>query len=242
MKRLLSSGFPDIFQICKVFRNGERGRLHNPEFTILEWYRRNFDMFGLIDEVAELCLEILGPRPVKKQSYQSIFTHLTGIDPLKTNLTELENFCRSEGKDATFQTETDALQFIMAEFIEPQLPSDSLFFVYNYPIKQAVLAVADQNDCRVARRFELYYRNVEIANGFQELADPEENLRRMQEENRLRKSLVKPEIPIDMRFIESLRSGFPPCSGVAIGVDRLIMLAGNFTDISQVISYIFGRY
>jgi lysyl-tRNA synthetase class 2 len=238
MKRLLAKGFPDIFQICKVFRNGEFGRIHNPEFTILEWYRRQFDMFELIEEVIELCSAITDSKTVKKWSYIQLFKDFTGIDPLKTNFSELADLCRSKSlTPITWETVTDALQFVMSEIIEPLLPDDTLCVVYNFPAQQAILSQLDETDSRLAKRFEVYYNKVELANGFQELTDPEENLRRLKEENRKRENLKKKPLPIDMKFIDALKSGMPPCSGVAMGVDRLIMLAGKYSKINDVISF-----
>ncbi|HON09485.1 MAG TPA: EF-P lysine aminoacylase EpmA [Chitinispirillaceae bacterium] len=238
MKRLLAEGFPDIFQICKVFRNGEVGRIHNPEFTLLEWYRRDYDMYKMIEETAELCTCVLGNYRNQKKTYRDLFIEHTGIDPLKTNCAEISLFCKSKGKThPVFDTLTDALQFTMSEIIEPLLPKDTLCFVYNFPADQAVLALLDKDDSSVARRFELYINGMEIANGFEELTDPEENLRRLREQNLKRKAMGKPVIPEDNSFIESLKAGLPLCSGTALGVDRLIAIASESESIDATISF-----
>ena len=238
MKRLLAGGFPDIYQICKVFRNGERGIRHNPEFTILEWYRRDYDMHKLMDEITALCREILGEVPILKRSYRDVFREYTGIDPLVAGIDELSDWCSIRGlHHQPFTTITDALQFIMAQSIEPALPYATLFFVYNYPAEQAVLAVLDEKEKQVARRFELYFNGVELANGFQELSDAQENLIRLRQDNQRRREMGKKEVPLDMRFIDALRSGLPACSGVALGIDRLVMLAEQYSTIDEVISF-----
>lgn len=238
MKRLLAKGFPDMFQICKTFRNGEFGLIHNPEFTILEWYRRQFDMFSLIEEVIDLCKYIIGEKPVKRWPYSKLFQDFIGINPLETNFDELIKLCKSKGIiPIHWETITDALQFIMSEIIEPLLPDNTICVVYNFPAKQAILSQLDEKDSQLAKRFEVYYNKVELANGFQELTNPDENLKRLKAENGKRKNLKKKSLPIDMKFIDALKTGMPSCSGVAMGVDRLIMLAGKYSKIDEVISF-----
>ena len=157
MKRLLIAGFPDIFQICKVFRNGEYGSIHNPEFTMLEWYRHGFNMLQLIDEVADLMKELFGPLPVSRHSYQDLFVKYMDIDPLDATIAEMNAIIKKNDSFAPFFSEmTDALMYVMSTIIEPLLPPNELVFVYNYPCDQAALSVLDDGDSRVARRFELY--------------------------------------------------------------------------------------
>jgi lysyl-tRNA synthetase class 2 len=195
-------------------------------------------MYKMIEETAELCTCVLGNYRNQKKTYRDLFIEHTGIDPLKTNCAEISLFCKSKGKThPVFDTLTDALQFTMSEIIEPLLPKDTLCFVYNFPADQAVLALLDKDDSSVARRFELYINGMEIANGFEELTDPEENLRRLREQNLKRKAMGKPVIPEDNSFIESLKAGLPLCSGTALGVDRLIAIASESESIDATISF-----
>lgn len=238
MKRLLASGYRDIFQIGKVFRNGERGRLHNPEFTMLEWYRTGRDMFELINETARLIIAVLGEKKIIKKKYSEIFREATGIDPLATDLQEVIAYCASHGMPFSgFAALTDALQFVMAGFVEPEFPKDAIVFVHHYPADQALLAVLEQDDLRFARRFEAYCGGMELVNGFEELADWKENERRQHGENAKRTAEGKAELPTDRLFIEALRHGMPPCSGAALGLDRLVMLALGKKEISEVLTF-----
>jgi lysyl-tRNA synthetase class 2 len=238
MKRLLTQGYGDIYQIGKVFRNGETGAIHNPEFTMLEWYRVNVGMNGLIDEVALLLQMVLGDRPVVRRDYAGLFTGCTGIDPLATDSAALARLCRSRDVAApAFETVTDGLQFIMSEIIEPGFMADTITVVHRYPADQAVFAALDPADPRVALRFEAYCGDIELANGFEELGDWRENERRMKQENEKRRAIGKPALPVARPFIEALKKGLPRCSGVALGLDRLIMLALGKRSIGEVISF-----
>lgn len=239
MKRLLSRGFPDIFQICKVFRNGEHGRIHNPEFTMLEWYRLNFGMHDLISETADLLQMVLGQKTVSKATYQDFFIRCTAVDPLESTFDELLSYCRKVGKEPpNCPSKSDILNFMMSEIVEPQMPADTLLFIHNFPAEQAVLAILDPRDKRTAFRFECYYNGVELCNGYEELHSPEENRRRMAEENIKRVQSGKPTLPVDNRFIMSL-SNLPPCSGNAVGLDRLIMLAAGSKKLKETVSFPF---
>jgi len=238
MKRLLASGYRDIVQIGKVFRDGERGRLHNPEFTMLEWYRTGMNMSGLIDETAELITAVLGKKKIVKKKYAEIFEEATGIDPLSTGREAVFDYCAARG--TVFHSNTtlaDALQFAMAEYVEPDFPPGDLVFVYHYPADQAVLAMLEPNDPRVARRFEAYGGGMELVNGSEELVDWKENERRQHNENAKRSAGGKAELPLDRFFIEALQQGLPPCSGAALGLDRLIMLALGKKEISEVMAF-----
>lgn len=238
MKRLLASGYGDIFQIGKVFRDGERGRIHNPEFTMLEWYRIGMTMTGLIEETAALITRVIGKKEIINKTYSELFVETTGIDPLSTTINAITGYCTTLGTTPPpFVTLTDALQFVMAEAIEPRLPRDSLVFVCRYPAEQAVLAMLEPGDQRIARRFEAYCGGMELVNGFEELTDTTENERRQHEENAKRRAAGKNELPIDERFIRALKSGMPPCSGAALGLDRLIMLALQKPAINDVMTF-----
>jgi elongation factor P--(R)-beta-lysine ligase len=238
MKRLLAAGYADIFQIAKVFRDGERGRLHNPEFTMLEWYRTGMTMQGLMDETAALMSAVLGKKEIVKETYAGLFVRTTGIDPLSCGIETVIGHLAARGTaPPRFATLTDALQFVMAECIEPALPPDKVVFVYHYPADQAVLAAIDPADPRVAKRFEAYCGGMELVNGFEELADASENERRQHEENAKRRAAGKSELPIDEKFIHALENGMPPCSGAALGLDRLIMLALQKPTIDEVLTF-----
>jgi elongation factor P--(R)-beta-lysine ligase len=242
MKRLLASGYGDIFQIGKVFRDGEQGRLHNPEFTMLEWYRTGMNMSRLIDETAGLITDVLGTRNILKKNYAKAFREATGIDPLSTDVEHVAAYCASRGRELpSVATLTDALQFAMAEFVEPAFPVDAVVFVHHYPADQAVLAMLEPDDRRVARRFEVYCGGMELVNGFEELVDWKENERRQREENEKRTAAGKPPLQIDARFIEALKKGFPPCSGAALGLDRLIMLALKKKSMDEVIPFAWEK-
>jgi elongation factor P--(R)-beta-lysine ligase len=238
MKRLLTQGFPSIFQITKVFRNSEQGNRHNPEFSMLEWYRIGFSMERLIDEALELCMKLIKEYPVISKSYQQVFAESIGIDPLKSSLKELTSFAQARSPaPPAFASYTDGLQFIMAAHVEPTFPMDTFIAIHHYPAAQAVLSMIDQNDSRTAKRFEIYLNGHELGNGYEELLSWEENEKRMQEDNQRRKALGKPELPVDKNFIDAMRKGMPACSGIAIGLDRIIMLKIGATSIKDVLAF-----
>jgi elongation factor P--(R)-beta-lysine ligase len=238
MKRLLASGFPDIFQLGRVYRNGEAGRLHNPEFTMLEWYRRGFDMYRLIDEVTEFLRYLLpGPPEVELLSYRELFMRHTGLDPLNTSVDAVRAILGEKNEEPEFSSLADALIYAIAVKVEPHLDADRLTIVYNYPKDQAVLSVVDRNDSRIARRFEAYFKGVELVNGFEELTDAEENRRRFADENRRRRAEGKAVLPVDERFLDAMAQGMSPCSGVAVGMDRVLMCMTGVASIAEVISF-----
>jgi len=242
MKRLLAAGYRDIFQIGKVFRNGERGRIHNPEFTMLEWYRIDRDMFSCMDETAALINAVLGEKKIIKKNYAELFMEATGIDPLTAGLQKVIECCASQGRiPPEFATLTDALQFAMAELVEPGFPADALVIVHHYPADQAVLAMLEPGDQRVAKRFEVYCGGCELANGFEELVDWKENERRQEEENEKRAAPGKETLPVDRLFVDEIKKGLPPCSGVALGLDRLIMLALKKKSIDDVVPFAWEK-
>jgi lysyl-tRNA synthetase class 2 len=238
MKRLLAQGFGDIFQICKVFRNGETGTIHNPEFTLLEWYRTGFSMDALIDEVCALVQTVLGNRPIAQKRYCDLFAQTTGLDPLQAAIDDIAGFCQSHGLNPpSFTTVTDGLQFVLSEFIEPRFDHSAITVVSRYPADQAVFAALDPGDPRCALRFEIYCGGMELANGFEELCDWQENERRVMQENEKRRAAGKPVLTVDRRFIGAMQKGLPPCSGVALGLDRLIMCALGKQSIGEVIAF-----
>lgn len=245
MKRLLASGYQSIYQISKAFRHECKGRHHNPEFTILEWYRLGFAQEDLIKEISALLKEILHCNEPTYISYQDLFIDNLDIDPLDTNVEELVAVILHEGKMSDWLSkETDIdilLQFIMSELIEPIIGNSEPIFIYNFPISQASLAKKNKSDGRVAERFECYFKGIELVNGFCELTDPIEQLDRFNNDNNKRKALGLERKAIDHRFINALKSGLPNCSGVALGVDRLLMLALNKSSIDEVITFAVDR-
>lgn len=241
MKRLLASGYGCIFQIAKAFRHEGAGRFHNPEFTLLEWYRLGFDHFMLMEEVALLLETILTCKKPTKVTYQDLFISFLGVDPLVADRAELLSLIEGHNKLSewlTVEHDNDILlQFIFSELIEPKIGNDSPCFVYNFPRSQASLAKISAEDVRVAERFECYFKGIELVNGFNELTDTEAQIKRFQEDNRQRKQLTLSEKSIDKSFIAALSKGLPQCAGVAMGIDRLIMLALKAEHIEQVISF-----
>ena len=241
MKRLLASGYGCIFQIAKAFRHEESGNNHNPEFTLLEWYRIGFDQFDLMHEVAELLKVVLGGNKALFTSYQDIFIKTVSVDPLIANFDVLVEVLNKHDKCADWLIEmNDAdllLQFIFTEIIEPTIGIDEPQFIYNFPVAQASLAKICPQDSRVAQRFECYYRGLELANGFNELTDATEQVTRFEQDNHKRKEQALADKPIDERFIAALSHGLPECSGVALGIDRLLMLALDVQQINEVQSF-----
>ncbi|MCK3655025.1 elongation factor P--(R)-beta-lysine ligase [Pasteurellaceae bacterium Macca] len=238
MKRLLSAGSGAIFQICRVFRNEESGKRHNPEFTMLEWYRPYFDMYRLINEVDDLLQQMLDCEPAESYSYQFVFQTYVGLDPLSASNAQLVTKAREKG----FQCEDDEqrdtlLQFLFSEVVEPKIGRDRPTAVYHFPASQAALAQLSSEDHRVAERFEFYYKGLELANGFHELSDAKEQIRRFEQDNRLREMMGLPAQELDHYFLDALKAGIPNCSGVALGVDRLLMIAMQAESIDEVMAF-----
>lgn len=238
MKRLLAAGSGPIFQIGKVFRNEEAGNRHNPEFTILEWYRPHFDMYRLINEVDDLLQQILECLPAESMSYQFAFQQYVGLDPLSADLSELaEKAKKHQLIGAENENRDTLLQFLFSTVVEPQIGQEAPVVVYHFPASQAALAQISSEDLRVAERFEFYYKGLELANGFHELSDALEQLRRFQQDNLQREKMGLPVRAIDTRLLAALQAGIPNCSGVALGVDRLLMIAMGTESIKDVISF-----
>ena len=241
MKRLLASGYQSIYQICKSFRNESQGRYHNPEFTMLEWYRIDYSMDELIQEVAELLKVVLNVDDSDVRSYQSAFMEATRIDPLEATQSQLTTFIEENNKLEPWLVDSESidilLQFIFCEFVEPIIGQKQPCFIHSFPASQASLATINDNDIRVANRFECYFKGIELANGFNELTDVDLQLSRFNKDNdeRLRQKLSMRKI--DQNFISALTQGLPECSGVALGVDRLLMLLLDVGNIEQVICF-----
>jgi lysyl-tRNA synthetase class 2 len=240
IKRLLAAGYGDCYQLGNVFRNEPAGSHHNPEFTMLEWYRIGWNHFQLMDEVAELLQIILHCEVPDKISYQNAFLQTCELDPLDCDSKTLIAYITKHGKYSNwlnYEGKDTLLQFIFTEFIEPTIGKDKPCFVYHFPATQAALAKINIEDERVAERFECYFKGIELVNGFHELTSAEEQLTRFITDNKIRKEQGLEEKAIDYRFIAALQHGLPACAGVALGVDRLIMLALNQQKIRDVLTF-----
>ncbi|WP_158135594.1 elongation factor P--(R)-beta-lysine ligase [Photobacterium damselae] len=240
MKRLLSAGSGAIYQICKSFRNEESGRYHNPEFTMLEWYRPGFDHHQLMDEMDELLQLILGCQQAERMSYQQAFLNVLGVCPLEGSMLELKQAAAKLGLSDIADPEEDRdtlLQLLFSIGIEGKIGQEVPAFVYDFPASQAALAQINPTDNRVAERFEVYFKGIELANGFHELANGDEQLIRFEADNHKRIEMGLEPQPIDMNLVNALRAGFPDCAGVALGIDRLIMLALGLKHIDQVTAF-----
>lgn len=244
MKRLLAAGSGSIYQICKAFRQDELGRRHNPEFTMLEWYVEGFDHHQLMEQLFEL-LGTLSSSPLKKVSltYQSAFERYLNINLFTISDAELQALSEQLLGDLPQDLERDDhLALLFEDRIEQELgKGDEVCFVHGYPVSQAALARVDENNPDTACRFEVYWHGVELANGFYELADVAEQRRRFEADNTWRKENGLPQMPIDEHFMAALDVGLPECAGVALGLDRLIMILLELSDLTEVIAFPANR-
>ena len=238
MKRLLAAGNGSIYQICHAFRAGEQGRQHHHEFTLLEWYRAGFDYQHLMEEVEQL-INFLSDRKndFQRVRYRDLFVQHTSIDIDSVELPELQTRCDSllPGTDASHLDFNQCLDLLIALVIEPAMRG--YVFVYDYPLSQAALARVSESDPNVAERFELFHDGLELANGFSELTDANLQRERFEADNRQREANALPLYPIDYRLLAALENGLPECAGVAIGLDRLLMVLLALDSIDQVISF-----
>ncbi len=244
MKRLLCAGSGSIYQICKSFRNEEAGRFHNPEFTMLEWYRVGYDHHGLMTEVDELIQLILKTEPAERMTYQQAFLQHLNCDPLTASLDELRALASRYGYQdiAANESSKDTLMMLLfSQHIEPHIGQDRPCLVYEFPASQAALAKISKDNPLVAERFELYFKGIELANGFHELSDAKEQRRRFEHDNQTRLSQGLQSMPLDKNLIAALEHGLPECAGVALGIDRLLMLALNCDSIDQVTAFEYNR-
>ena len=246
MKRMLAAGSGSIYQLCKVFRDGERGARHNPEFTLLEWYRVGLDHLDLMDEVEQLVTAVLsGILPissVRHWSYRELFVEMAGIDPFTAETQALAAVLDADiGFAVVGLTGADRdawLDLIMTHIIEPRL-GDGLVFIRDYPASQAALARVRPGDPQVASRFEVYLNGMELANGFHELSDATEQAQRFEQELARRREAGIVTVDIDDHLLAALQAGLPDCAGVALGVDRLLMCACGAQHIQDVIAFPF---
>lgn len=241
MKRLLAAGAPGIYQIGPAFRKSEVGRLHNHEFTMLEWYRPDFDLKALMQEVADLTDILLGPGEYCYRSIQQIFEAHFDVNPHTASRSDLLDAYRDRCKDEAHSTNLDAAGLFDLMFAMVQSELADRVFVIDFPIQHAALAKVETNDAgiEVARRFELIVNNIEIANGYLELLDARECRRRMQQEidQRVARNMHVPKP--DNRLIAAMQHGLPDCSGVAMGLDRIAMLAMKADSLAEVLPFTF---
>ncbi len=244
MKRLLASGSGDIYQICHVARGFEAGRLHNSEFTLIEWYRLGFSLRQLMDELAALVHALLGTdagaRAVERLSYREVFRRELGLEPLDAPLESLAQQAAAAGFTAAASRD-EYLELLMGTVIGPRLGRGALTFVYGYPASQAALARLDPEDERLAQRFELYGEGMELANGFHELATAAEQRARFEHDHAERRRRGLPVHALDERLLAALESGLPDCAGVALGFDRTLMLATGASHIDEVLAFPTAR-
>jgi lysyl-tRNA synthetase class 2 len=246
MKRLLAAGSGPVFQIGKVFRDGERGRLHHPEFSLLEWYRLGWDHHRLMAEVADLvrwALESPG-LVAEKIPYRDLFLARLGVDPLSAARGELRRVAVARRVAGSEELDLDRdgwLDLLLTHCLEPDLGRGRLTFLFDYPASQAALSRVREGDPPVAERFELYMDGMELANGFHELTDAEEQRRRF-ESDLERRAAAGMELPaMDERFLAALEAGLPESAGVALGLDRLLMVATGSTHIDEVLAFPIER-
>ncbi len=244
MKRLLAANFGDIFQITKSFRKDEFGGHHNNEFSMVEWYRVGMPQEKLMDEVEDLVSEIIGTKlNARRTRWIDAFKNYAGVDPFCEKLSDFADACATGDVPVPVGSETltreEWWDYMMVFLVEPALASNGPEFILDYPPSQAALAqtYTDQDGRVWARRFELFVNQVELCNGYTELTDAVEQRRRFNADLEIRKGMNKPLPPLDERFLAALESGMPACSGVALGLDRLFMLALGKEEIADVILF-----
>jgi elongation factor P--(R)-beta-lysine ligase len=243
MKRLLAAHGEPIFQIARAFRDGEAGGRHNPEFSLLEWYRPGFDHHALMREVAQLLGDCLGERKVEKTSYRELFLTRLQVDPFTASSAELERVARRHIDPGNMVGDRDMwLDLLMSHLLEPALGDGAFSFVYDYPASQAALArIVSTGGVSVGQRFEVYVDGIELANGYFELTDAAQQQHRFEADNVLRRERGQPERPLDGYLLAAMRHGLPECSGVALGIDRLLMLMTGAACIGDVLAFDWQR-
>ncbi|MAC46125.1 MAG: elongation factor P lysine(34) lysyltransferase [Oceanospirillum sp.] len=244
MKRLLAAGSGPIWQLARSFRNGEYSERHNPEFAMLEWYRPGFDLPMLMEEVRQLLTDVLGDLACEQVRYRELFQRYLQLDPFSSNLEELQLSAQQKTAIDARELDRDACcDLLLYHEIEPHLGKESLTFVFDYPASQAALAKVhlDEQGDQVASRFECYYQGIELANGYHELTDADEQNKRFQQDNVMRQALGKPEVTVDASLVAALAAGMPECAGVALGFDRMLMLRAGAEKLAEVISFAIDR-
>lgn len=244
MKRLLAAGSGPIYQVSRVFRDGECGRLHNPEFTLLEWYRPGLDHHALMDELDALLDRLLGAASAcNRLSYRDVFLRHGAPDPFSASTEELAARAQAAGLNASggrHRERDTLLDFLFSHAVQPAL-GEGRVYVYDYPASQAALARVHEGNPPVAARFELFVNGIEIANGYHELTDAAEQRRRFAADIDTRERLGLAPMPVDERLLAALAHGMPDCAGVAVGLERLFMVAAGETCIESVMAFPLSR-
>lgn len=249
MKRLLAAGSGSIYQIGKSFRNSESGRFHNPEFTLLEWYRVGFDLFRLMDDCEALIQNLFKElRPLQatlRISYQEVFQRHAGLNPLRFSYEDYCAYARNTGLGEAVelcgQDHSLWLDFLFSHKVQPHLGKNALCMVYGYPACQSSLARLNEHDPQTADRVEVFIDGVELGNGYYELCHAEEQDRRFDEELAIRNKRLLPAAVKDTRLIAALAAGMPDCSGMAVGLDRLLMILLQKSSIDEVLCFPIDR-
>ena len=247
MKRLLAAGYPDIFSVARVFRDGELGRGHEPEFTLVEWYRRGFGLEAMAAETCEFIASVLErpalARNVTELSFREAFAGSAGLDPLDADVAELAMLAGADDSlVAALGDDRDAwLDLLMSTQIADSFGDDRLTVVTHYPSSQAALAQLDADDQSVALRFEVFFGALELANGYVELRDALEQRQRFEKEIASRRAAGRQAAPLDESLLAALEHGLPAVAGVAVGFERLHMVYEGSDNIADVITFSFGN-
>lgn len=242
MKRLLAAGCGDIYEIAKVFRADEAGRYHNPEFSLVEWYRLGFDHHALMDEVEALLGHALdnirAVTPVRRLTYRDAFAGYAGLDSATASIAACRDSLTARGIETDAELDRRGwLELLMSHVVVPECSRDGITFIYDFPEDQAALATVRLGAPPVASRFELLAYGVELANGFHELTDSYEQRARFERELAWRRRAGAPLVPLDENLLAALAHGLPACAGVAMGLDRLVMLAAGHDHIAQAMAF-----
>ena len=246
MKRLLCAGYPDIYEIARVFRDGEVGARHQPEFTLVEWYRHGFSLQDMMRETIEFLERLLESehlsQPATYRAYREAFRECSDIDPMTADLAALQEAADADARlvAALGASRDDWLDLLLATRVAPTFARDGLTVLHHYPASQAALARLSPSDPSAAERFEVFHGRLELANGFVELADASEQAARFERDQAIRRDHGKPTRPLDQQFLAALGAGLPACAGVAIGFDRLLMINEGTDDITDVVSFAFA--
>ena len=248
MKRMLAAGSGDIYYLGRAFRDAEQGSRHNPEFTLLEWYRGGWDEFQLMTEVEDLVSALFHSQhqaelPVSRLSYADCFAAVFDLDPHSCELSQLQKLAAENGSRSwRNESRANCLDLLFSTRVEPQLP-EGLVFVYHYPACQAALAQIEScaEGYPVSRRFEVFLQGIELANGYLELTDADQQRQRFEADNAVRAAAQRAAMPIDKNLDLAMRAGLPPCAGVALGVDRLLMQLQGATSIDRVLPFAWQR-
>ncbi len=240
MKRLLCAGWPDIFQVCKVFRDGEIGPRHQPEFTMVEWYRRDLSLQAMMQHTCTFILRLLDEQNPDADSqfisYADAFQRFADIDPISASLAEIKAVAAADSDliDALADDRNGWLDLLLTQRVAPCFANDALTVLHHYPAEQAALARLCPDNAAVADRFEVFLGVTELANGYFELRDADEQLARCEQDQEYRSKNGRVQRPLDQQFLAAMRSGLPACCGVAVGLDRLVMLNSGSTELRQV--------